>query len=444
MGALSVASADAVAATVTIDSGGPAPARLIYVADPGERNRLQVDRRPLEDLVTVRDPGAVVSSPPDVCTQPDPHTAHCRSRPDRFGHPTSLFSLTVDLADLDDVLTFGDVGPGGLPVVASGGAGDDHLIGTVGGEELDGGPGDDTIRGGRNADVLAGGGGRDELYGQEDSDQLTDGDGDADAGSDVLDGGDGEDLVSYAQRSGSVVVDLGDPGRDGAPGEGDVVRDVEGVLGGDGDDRLVGENRSRLAPYGRFGSVLDGGAGHDRLIGRRGRDVLAPGADGARVSCGPGADVLAEEHFLWRVRRRARIDRRTRVDRDCERLQLWSFRLQPMLELNPTRRGFRVSCAPTGEDLEYIERCAPRVRLVRQRELLAAARKREGNWDDALARWRFTARGRDLLARRTVWATVRTSGANFPRREWTVRVSAETPARRAREVSFAPYQGSPP
>jgi hypothetical protein len=130
-----------------------------------------------------------------------------------------------------------------LPLVAMGGEGGDHLVG---------GSADDTFIGG--------------------------------AGSDTITGGpafvaNGNDFVSYSDRTESVVVNLGQAGHavfgsasDGAPGARDYVTDdVEGAIGGSGNDSLIG---------GDDPAVLRGGAGGDGLVGTQGVDTLE-GGDGA-------------------------------------------------------------------------------------------------------------------------------------------------------------------
>lgn len=81
--------------------------------------------------------------------------------------------------------------------------------------------------------------------------------------SDLLDGGAGSDAAIYEGRDESLVVTLGDGRPDGSAGEGDRLPAVEGVTGGQGRDRLVGDRRMNL---------LDGGGGRDLLSGRGGRD----------------------------------------------------------------------------------------------------------------------------------------------------------------------------
>jgi Ca2+-binding RTX toxin-like protein len=69
---------------------------------------------------------------------------------------------------------------------------------------------------------------------------------------------------------------------DGEAGEGDNVIGAEAIIGGSGDDVLVGP--SRLA------ATLEGGPGDDRLTGGRENDLLAGGPGNDTLVGGPGAD----------------------------------------------------------------------------------------------------------------------------------------------------------
>jgi hemolysin type calcium-binding protein len=180
--------------------------------------------------------------------------------------------------------------------------GDDVLVNLgAGASDLEGRAGDDTLTGGAGADELQGGPGRDTVTGGAGDDELHGGDF-IDPGpvfaerpaADVLDGGEGADSVTYAQRRFAVAVDLADPAPDGAPGEGDVLRDIENARGGVSADRLSGD----AGP-----NVLLGGDGADTIAGRGGDDELRGGSSfdfrrpsSRRVDAvdgGPGADLLA-------------------------------------------------------------------------------------------------------------------------------------------------------
>ena len=115
-------------------------------------------------------------------------------------------------------------------------------------EDLVGGGGNDTLVGNGSANVLDGGPANDEMRGLG-----------------------GSDTVDYSARTDWVVVDLSDAAAiDGGEDEFDTVdADVENVLGGAGDDLLIGAAQA---------NALDGGGGDDELDGGGGADVLSGGA----------------------------------------------------------------------------------------------------------------------------------------------------------------------
>ena len=126
----------------------------------------------------------------------------------------------------------------------------DRLMGDGGANRLSGGVGNDLLFGFGGHDVLVGG-----------------------AGADTLDGGSGVDTVSYAGSDGSVVVNLatGTAGR--AHADGDVLVDIENVVGSAYGDSLTGDDGA---------NVLEGGAGADRLDGGSGVDTVSyAGSDGS-------------------------------------------------------------------------------------------------------------------------------------------------------------------
>jgi hypothetical protein len=162
-----------------------------------------------------------------------------------------------------------------------GGSGNDRLVAGPAGSGLFGAGGNDTLVGSPERDTLSGGDGDDELSAGDGTDYL-----DGGAGRDVLGGGAGLDEVAYG-GSEPLHLSIGDGPNDGAPGEGDDIReDVEGLSGGDGDDLLIGdEDGNRLIAYGGR-DVLRGGGGPDELIGWNDGDELDAGAGGDSVDSG--------------------------------------------------------------------------------------------------------------------------------------------------------------
>jgi RTX calcium-binding nonapeptide repeat (4 copies) len=232
---------------------------LAYTAAPGEINH--VDLYAIDQhTIRVVDTGAVITAKAP-CRALAAHTAQCTTA--NLATAPSLVDAEVDAGDMNDVVV--THGPG---LSGSGGPGDDRL----------------DARGTVVSAVLSGGGGHDTILGGTNDDTLTDGDTSGAADSDVIDGGPGRDRVSYASRSAGVTVDLADRRPAGEPGERDVLKSIEGAIGGAGADTLIGTD----APDNR----LDGGAGDDRIDGRAGIDFLDGGPGDDRVSGGRGADVI--------------------------------------------------------------------------------------------------------------------------------------------------------
>ena len=155
-------------------------------------------------------------------------------------------------------------------------------------DTLLGGPGDEIwIKGDAGDDHLDGGPGVDRLY--------------PGAGADVVFGGDGTDEVTYQDNADTapVSVSLDDVANDGVPGAGaNVHSDVEDIMGGDGNDFLVGDadnNRIRgdRPDFGQNGNdTLDGGRGNDVLEGGDGNDTIrARDGFADTVDCGVGTDA---------------------------------------------------------------------------------------------------------------------------------------------------------
>ena len=247
-------------------SGGDTPTPAL-LAEPGEANRVRVAPGATDRTVLIEDLGAVLGG----CVALDAHHARCDDVAP--GEP-----VLVQTDDLDDVV----VALPGTAIRADGGPGADRLTGADRSDRLsgDGGAGD----------VLAGMGGDDFL-----------GDGDGYAGrefegrvispatavdADVLDGGAGNDTVSYYGRATAVHVDLGDTMPDGQAGEGDVLTSIEGAYGGSGADRLTGSAQRNVLEGGAGRDVIDSGAGDDLVTGGKGDD---------RISLGSGDDVVYEK-----------------------------------------------------------------------------------------------------------------------------------------------------
>jgi Ca2+-binding RTX toxin-like protein len=159
--------------------------------------------------------------------------------------------------------------------------------------EVWGGDGDDTLQGGMGNDILHGGNGDDTFLTHTAAD-----------GDDVYYGDAGNDTMSYAKRTAGVTVTMDGLAGDGdlAAGESDNVGiDVENLIGGDGNDVLVGNAASNWIRGGKGNDVLSGGAAGsscsgilDTLDGEAGNDTFDMGAAAgcpAKLIGGVGTDT---------------------------------------------------------------------------------------------------------------------------------------------------------
>ena len=202
------------------------------------------------------------------------------------------------------------------------GSGDDNVTGNVadnllegrdGADTLMGGLGNDRLMGGAGADVLVGGPGNDAAYYASSAAAVTvnlldgtgtGGDAEGDtldsienlsgsafddtitgnarnnvlsgrAGADTLDGGDGTDTVSYSGSSAGVTVNLltGVGARGDA--QGDMLSNIENLIGSPYNDALTGDTGNNVLRAGAGDDVLIGGAGADRLRGGTGQDTVS-------------------------------------------------------------------------------------------------------------------------------------------------------------------------
>jgi Ca2+-binding RTX toxin-like protein len=192
---------------------------------------------------------------------------------------------------------------GGGPLVEGldGGSGDDLLTGGGDRDVLDGGRGADLVRGGEGSDWLFGEGGDDALVGGSGDDTLHSSS--SPDGADTFDGGLGADTVTYSSRTEDLQLVIDSQANDGEAGEGDLIDpSVESLLGGAGNDRIVGTAaQSELSGLGGDDVILGGEGsdqlfgnwGNDELFGERGDDVLTGGRGDDRVDGNEGDDTLA-------------------------------------------------------------------------------------------------------------------------------------------------------
>ena len=210
-------------------------------------------------------------------------------------------SDTVDGGDGDDVIDTS--GPqadnlpdrgfpayGGFPAVpADGDIHDDR-------DTVYGGAGDDIIRTGDDEDIIDGGSGNDTIDAGLDDDTVTGGDGDdviiGGEGSDTLSGGAGNDTI-YGGLDPSFpdALNIRDDGSDG-PADPDPTNGMDVIDGGDGDDRLFGQDDDDTITGGAGNDYIDGGIDDDTLSGGDGDDIVLGGQGVDTIDGDAGDDIL--------------------------------------------------------------------------------------------------------------------------------------------------------
>lgn len=188
-----------------------------------------------------------------------------------------------------------DNGFGGFAM--SGSALDFELAGSA---ATDGTAGDDSLVGTSADDVLAGLGGADTLNGGSGDDELSGGDGadtlEGGAGADTIDGGAGVDTASYASSASAVTANLSSGTFSRGDAAGDVLQNIENLIGSAFADRLIGNDEINHLIGSAGGDTLVGGGGADILEGGDGDDTFFAGAsdDGDDIAVGgAGSDVIA-------------------------------------------------------------------------------------------------------------------------------------------------------
>jgi Ca2+-binding RTX toxin-like protein len=154
----------------------------------------------------------------------------------------------------------------------------DNVLNT---EKVLGSDGNDTLVGDKFRNTLLGGPGNDTLLGLDQDDTL-----DGGPGTDLIDGGNGNDTITYVGHTAPLSVSLDDVANDGQAGENDNARDIQNVIGGDGDDILIGN---------ALNNILRGLAGNDRLFGLDGNDTLIGSGGTDFADGGNGTDTCQVE-----------------------------------------------------------------------------------------------------------------------------------------------------
>lgn len=145
----------------------------------------------------------------------------------------------------------------------------EHLLGSTYNDTLTGDSGDNNLNGGSGNDVLAGGGGNDTLI-----------------------GGSGIDTGDYSASGAGVTVDLATGTGSGGDADGDVLSQIENLLGSTYADLLTGDGNANTLTGGAGNDSLYGGAGNDSLYGGDGNDLMQGGSGSDRIDAGAGIDTV--------------------------------------------------------------------------------------------------------------------------------------------------------
>jgi Ca2+-binding RTX toxin-like protein len=277
---------------------------VVYTAAPGKANTVVLTRS--GNTITVDDVYGIKAGAGCVKVSGDTTKIRCTPK-------VAPAWVRVDLSDRNDTV----INKSGLSMTAWGRAGNDKITGGPGRDNLYGGEGADAIwglagndqlSGEGGSDALSGGDGLDYITGGAGGDRLLGGNGDDEleglAGNDVEDGGagddvfyqdvqyaagtdadsfiggantvDGADIVVYDYRTKAISADADAvKGDDGAPGEKDTIGgSIEGIVGGDGNDRLIGTARDDVFFGGAGNDFIAASVGDDILFGSIGRDTL--------------------------------------------------------------------------------------------------------------------------------------------------------------------------
>jgi Ca2+-binding RTX toxin-like protein len=183
---------------------------------------------------------------------------------DTGGNDTIAYTGTRD-AQIDLLAATLDYSPtgGGVVSFAHGVFGGYTIAHNVVIENATGGSGNDVLLGNSAANVLTGNDGNDSLIGREGNDLLVGG-----AGNDSLTGSDGVDTATFAGSAAGVTVNLA---TGTASGEGsDTLNTVENVIGSAFQDRIIGDAGVNTVKGGNGIDVITLGGGNDVFVAEQG------------------------------------------------------------------------------------------------------------------------------------------------------------------------------
>ena len=142
-------------------------------------------------------------------------------------------------------------------------------------------------------DILVGTSSDDTIFDLDGNDTIVAGDGNdtifAGQGSDFISGGDGVDTLYYGASDTAVNVNLATHTGHGGYAEGDVIFEIENLIGSEFGDKLTGDSSANTINGGDGNDTIHGGGGLDVLKGGDGNDTLY--SDNSIASFWGGADT---------------------------------------------------------------------------------------------------------------------------------------------------------
>ncbi|NVJ97967.1 MAG: hypothetical protein HWE25_07440 [Alphaproteobacteria bacterium] len=107
------------------------------------------------------------------------------------------------------------------------------------------------------------------------------------AGEDTIDGGAGTDLVSYETSGAGVNINLASGQASGGSAIGDILSNIENIVGSGAMDTLVGDTQANVLAGGAARDQITGGGGNDTLTGGSGDDIFI-------FAAGWGTDTITD------------------------------------------------------------------------------------------------------------------------------------------------------
>jgi Ca2+-binding RTX toxin-like protein len=180
------------------------------------------------------------------------------------------------------------VGPSGGAWTVTLGSGNDQYLGSLGSDFVSGGDGNDAIDPSSGPDTVNAGAGNDVVRAGPDSERTQ---------HDGYDGGPGFDTLDYSQRTSGIFV--AKVGSTGGFGSEDSIANFERILGGSGNDSILGFSSSG----GDGNDTLTGDDGPNTIVGGPGADIIRgfggddtlnakDGIADTKIECGPGNDTV--------------------------------------------------------------------------------------------------------------------------------------------------------